>query len=112
MTGGHPSKLYNYDVNLPKTVMDMTKNFKEYINFLNSIYMKNRNASINNEYEKDKEEIEKNIETGYYQQAIVHMMKIMPKKNKQITPSQAKEILNIYKEYLDILLPNFLTINL
>lgn len=55
---------------------------------------------------------QKNIETGYYQQAIVHMMKIMPKKNKQITPSQAKEILNIYKEYLDILLPNFLTINL
>ena len=112
MTGGHPSKLYNYDVNLPKTVMDMTKNFKEYINFLNSIYMKNRNVSINNEYEKDKEEIEKNIETGYYQQAIIDMMKIMPKKNKQITPSQAKEILNIYKEYLDILLPNFLTINL
>ena len=54
----------------------------------------------------------RNIETGYYQQAIVHMMKIMPKKSKQITPSQAKEILNIYKEYLDILLPNFLTINL
>jgi len=47
------------------------------------------------------------IISGYYQQAIIHMMKIMPKKNKQITPSQAKEILNIYKEYLDILLPLF-----
>lgn len=112
MTGGHPSKLYNYDVNLPKTVMEMTRNFKEYINYLYSIYLKDKKAIATNELEKDKNEILKNIEAGYYQQAIVHMMKIMPKKYKNITPNQAKEILQIYQEYLDILLPNFLTVTL
>lgn len=112
MTGGHPSKLYNYDINLPNTVMEMTKNFKEYIDYLNAVYLKDRQAKVTNNFEKDRKEIEKNIEAGYYQQAIVHMMKIMPKKYKNTTPSQAKEILQVYQEYLDILLPNFLTVTL
>lgn len=112
MTGGHPSKLYNYDINLPNMVMEMTRNFREYINYINSIYLKNRGAVQTNEFENDKKEIEKNIENGYYKQSIIHMMKIMPKKYKNITPNQAKEILKIYQQYLEILLPNFLTINL
>ena len=40
------------------------------------------------------------------------MMKIIPKKHKNVTPNEAKEILKIYHEYLDILLPEFLTVKL
>lgn len=112
MTGGHPSKLYNYDINLPNAVIEMTKNFKEYINYLYSVYLKDKDSRETEELKIDREQIEKNIESGYYQQAIIHMMKIIPKKHKNVTPNEAKEILKIYHEYLDILLPEFLTVKL
>lgn len=112
MTGGHPSKLYNYDLNLPSEVMRMTRYFKEYINYLYSTYLKNKNISIVESLDKERTEIQKNIENGYYQQAIVYMMKIMPKLNKDITSEKAKAILELYKEYLEILVPNFLNIEL
>ena len=112
MTGGHPSKIYSYDTNLPQKIKKMTQDFKEYLNYLNSIYFRDVKAPIKNIYYRDKQEIEKDIEEGYYQQAIIHIMKIMPKKNKNISPSQAKEILKIYKEYLDILVPDFMNIEI
>ena len=112
MTGGHPSKLYNYDIDLPNNVLKMTNEFKEYINYLNSKYLNNKDINLNNEFKNDRIEIEKNINEGYYQQAITHMMKIMPKKYREISSEQAKELLSIYKEYLDILVPNFINIML
>ena len=38
MTGGHPSKLYNYDLNLPNEIMKMTNYFMEYVNYFRNIY--------------------------------------------------------------------------
>lgn len=112
MTGGHPSKLYNYDTNLPNEIAIMTEYFKEYVNYLYSIYLQNRTVEATNDFSKDRLEIERNIEQGYYKQAIIHMMKIMPKNNKEIKASRAKEILGIYHDYLEILVPNFLNIKL
>ena len=112
MTGGHPSKLYNYDINLPNEIAKMTEYFKEYVNYLYSIYLKDRTVEATNDFSKDRLEIERNIEQGYYKQAIIHMMKIMPKNNKEIQAFRAKEILGIYHDYLEILVPNFLNIKL
>ena len=112
MTGGHPSKLYNYDINLPNEIAKMTEYFKEYVNYLYSIYLQDKNVETTNDFAEDRIEIEKNIEQGYYKQAIIHMMKIMPKNNKEIKAPKAKEVLRIYHDYLEILVPNFLNIKL
>ena len=112
MTGGHPSKLYNYDINLPTEVSKMTEYFKEYINYLYSVYLQNKNNVDEIELKEERDEIKKYIEQGYYKQAIVYMMKIIPKKNRNINATQAKAILNLYSEYLEILVPNFLEVKL
>ena len=52
------------------------------------------------------------IEEGYYKQAIILMMKIIPKQNKNVDSAKAKEILGIYKEFLDIIVPNLLNVKL
>lgn len=112
MTGGHPSKLYNYDVNLPNEVVKMTNYFKEYVNYLYSVYLQNKDVVSTNELENERKLIEKNIEEGYYKQAIVQMMKIIPKNNKNVSSSKAKEILEIYKEYLEIVAPGIIQVKL
>lgn len=111
MTGGHPSKLYNYDLNLPNEVVEMTKYFKEYINYLNSVYLKNKCENIYT-LEQDREKVKEYIEEGYYKQAIIHMMRIIPKNNKNINASRARAILELYNEYLEILVPGLLNIKL
>lgn len=112
MTGGHPSKLYNYDLNLPNEIVKMTNYFMEYVNYLYSKYLQDININPTNELEKEKNEIMSYIEEGYYKQAIILMMKIIPKQNKNVDSAKAKEILGIYKEFLDIIVPNLLNVKL
>ena len=112
MTGGHPSKLYNYDLNLPNEIMKMTNYFMEYVNYLYSKYLQNTKVNATNELIKERKEITNYIEQGYYKQAIILMMKIIPKNNRIIDSAKAKEILEIYKEFLDIIVPNLLNVKL
>ena len=112
MTGGHPSKLYNYDLNLPNEIVKMTNYFMEYVNYLYSKYLQDININPTNELEKERNEIMSYIEDGYYKQAIILMMKIIPKQNKNVDSAKAKEILGIYKEFLDIIVPNLLNVKL
>lgn len=112
MTGGHPSKLYNYDLNLPNEIMKMTNYFMEYVNYLYSKYLQNTKVNATNELIKERKEITNYIEQGYYKQAIILMMKIIPKNNRIINSAKAKEILEIYKEFLDIIVPNLLNVKL
>ena len=112
MTGGHPSKLYNYDLNLPNEIMKMTNYFMEYVNYLYSKYLQNTKVDATNELIKERKEITNYIEQGYYKQAIILMMKIIPKNNRIIDSAKAKEILEIYNEFLDIIVPNLLNVKL
>lgn len=112
MTGGHPSKLYNYDLNLPNEIMKMTNYFMEYVNYLYSKYLQNTKVNATNELIKERKEITNYIEQGYYKQAIILMMKIIPKNNRIIDSAKAKEILEIYNEFLDIIVPNLLNVKL
>ncbi len=112
MTGGHPSKLYNYDLNLPSEIIKMTNYFMEYVNFLYSKFLQNTEVRSTNELNRERKEITNYIEQGYYKQAIILMMKIIPKNNRNINSAKAKEILEIYKEFLDIIVPNLLNVKL
>ena len=112
LTGGHPSKIYHYDDNLPDQASKMLNNFINYILYLLAIKeesiddnLDDRNRIFLDNIEKN---IEKYIETGFFKQAIVELISIIPKKYKKVDRKMADKILEIYSQYLDIFLPGLL----
>ena len=112
LQGGHPSKTYEYDQYLSIKVDKLIANFTNYFTYLFSLA--NKEINIENA-EKDNlpikticNTIEKNINNGYYRQAIIELLSVVPKKYKIKTARSARSLVAIYKRYLDILLPGFL----
>lgn len=114
LQGGHPSKTYEYNQSLPIEADKLINNFTNYFIYLFSLVNKEINI------EKAKKEnlpikticdtIEKNINNGYYRQAIIELLSFIPQKYKIRTGKSARSLIAIYKRYLDILLPNLLEI--
>jgi leucyl-tRNA synthetase len=112
LTGGHPSKIYHFDNHLPAQADEMINKFTSY--FLHLLIIKNR-ASRNikddmSVFELDEFVIgvEKYIKDGYFRQAIIELISVIPKKYKQPNKKVAGQLLVVYKKYLDIFLPGFL----
>ena len=112
LQGGHPSKTYKYDQTLPAQIDKLLANFVSYYTYLLSLT--NKEIHIKN---TDKEElptkiicdtIEKNIERGYYRQAVIELLSFLPSKYNVKTSKSARSLIAIYKKYLGILLPSLL----
>jgi leucyl-tRNA synthetase len=112
LQGGHPSKTYTYDHNLPGQIDKLLANFTSWYTYLLSLA--NKEIRIKN---TNKEElpikiicdtIEGNIDGGYYRQAVTELLSILPKKYKVRTAKSARSLIAIYKKYLGVLLPSLL----
>jgi len=112
LTGGHPSKIYHYDHNLPGQSSKMLDNFINYILYLLAIKDESTEDNPDNGnrifLDNIEKSIEKYIENGFFKQAIVELISIIPKKYKKVDRTTADKILRIYSQYLDIFLPGLL----
>ena len=114
--GGHPSKMYEYDKNLPiqadRLLVEFYKHFNHLINIVGNEFVSDKEQQANPRIVTMSSEIEKNIEQGYYRQAIIELLSILPKKyKKNINNQDAKFLLLVYKKYSSILLPGLLDKN-
>lgn len=110
LQGGHPSKTYNYDHTLPVQIDKLLTNFINYYTHL-LLVAKKYNKKVNERKSLIKiirETIEKYIEKGYYRQAIIELLSILPKKYKINVDISASNLIAIYKDYLGILVPSLL----
>jgi len=110
--GGRPSKTYTYDQTLPMQIDKLLAGFTSYYTYLLSLA--NKEIRIKN---TNKEElpikticntIERNIDSGYYRQAVIELLSILPKKYKIRTAKSARSLIAIYKKYLGVLSPGLL----
>jgi leucyl-tRNA synthetase len=114
--GGHPSKMYNYDKTLPIQADKLLNNFISHYTHLLSIIDKRGYRDRSQEESPTIESIksicnniEKNIQKGYYRQAIIEFLSILPKEYyKSPTIKTARLLISVYKKYIDILLPSLL----
>jgi len=112
LQGGHPSKTYTYDHSLPGQIDKLLANFTSYYTYLLSLAHKE--IRIKNTDKEDLpikticDTIEKNIERGYYRQAIIELLSTLPKKYKVTTAKSARSLIAIYKKYLSVLSPSLL----
>lgn len=112
MQGGHPSKTYNYSAENIKDINKMLSNFVNYYIYLITIAESGRKQKGERvPYQEICESLDKLIETGYYRQAIIELLSLLPKRFGVITSSNmARELMKIYTTYLNILLPSLLQI--
>lgn len=108
MTGGHPSKMYAYDENLPQSTANMTRFFGEFVSYLKSVCLNRRDASVGVDLSEDEKMILAYIDDGYFRQAIIHMMVIMPKKYGTADPAAAAALIAMYKRIMEFILPGFI----
>jgi len=113
LTGGHPSKIYNYDYKLIGEIETLLNNFSTHVAKLNIIIEK-KNDNHDNlqifpiELNDKIEDINKYIEKGYFRQAIIEIISIIPKNYKNPDYHTAVSLLSLYNKYLEILIPGFL----
>lgn len=110
--GGHPSKTYDYDESLPAQADKLLNNFTNYYTYLISLANK---EIYTDGAEKEKlaietiyDVLEGNIRKGYYRQAIIELLSILPTKYKSPTSKTAYLLISLYEKYLIILLPSLL----
>ena len=112
LTGGHPSKMYEYDKTLPFQADNLLNNFISHYIHLASITSRKIQRSVKERkstIELICSDIEENIAKGYYRQAIIELLSILPQKYyKSLTINTAHILMSVYNEYLNVLLPGLL----
>ncbi len=108
LTGGHPSKIYQYDINLPEQADKLLKKVTNYIMYLTTLV--NNVVSEEDDYifrlmDKKMENLLKN---GYYKQIILELITIIPRQFRNPNSKTASKLLSIYKKYFDIILPGLI----
>jgi leucyl-tRNA synthetase len=110
--GGHPSKAYNYDKTLPAQSDKLLNNFTNYYNYLTSLaggeIRPSKIESANSPVKVFSDIVEENINKGYYRQAIIELLAILPTKYETPTCKTARLLMSVYEKYLDVLLPGLL----
>jgi len=111
--GGHPSKMYEYDNALPSQADKLLNNFISHYKYLLSVIgnsgHKDKSMGKNQAIEMFCKNIQENIEKGYYRQAVIELLSILPREyQKSSTIETALILLSAYKKYSDILLPSLL----
>jgi len=107
LTGGHPSKPYSYSKDLPEQSRKLISEFTSYYLYLRSMI----NTPLKTSNPKFKkiiffgQNIEKKLESGYFRQAVLEVLSIIPKKFRNLNKDEYAGVLGICDKYLDILLP-------
>ena len=102
LSGGNISKTYNYDRLLPHTARKMLLEFTDYLIFLKSAYTDGLQANNIDEYDSN---IGKYINDGYLQRAVIELLVNIPAQNKRPNLNTRKRLLELYRKYLNIFLP-------
>ncbi len=111
LTGGHLSKMYEYDKTLPVQSDKLLNNFISHYAHLLSIVDKGvyGGRSQGESIKSICNNIEENIQKGYYRQAVIELLSILPKEYyKSPAIKTARFLISVYKKYIDILLPGLL----
>lgn len=103
-TGGHPSKMYNYNVDNTKAINEMLDNFYNYINYINAQLIDYQDNDI--KYMSNFDYLNNLLHEGYYQQTLVEIMKIIPKTCYNCTKEELYKMKNTIKYFLEVLLPD------
>lgn len=113
LTGGHPSKIYHYDKNLPEQANKLLKRMQSYISYLITLTykeyekVKRKIAEPNKELLVLEKRLEKLLINGSYRNVLLELGAIIPKKYNDIDKDEAEQLQNIYMKYLGYLLPSF-----
>lgn len=103
-TGGHPSKMYNYTEENISIIKKMLQEFYDYIVYLNSQLLNEKNDFVGYVGEFDK--IDKELKEGFYQQVLVDLMKNLKKKYSNSEKEDLMKVKNTLKYFMNILLPD------
>lgn len=111
--GGHPSKMYEYDKTLPiqadKLLNNFISHYKHILSIVGDEIHKDKSQGKNQAIELVCNNIQENIEKGYYRQATIELLSILPKEYYKSPINETVLILiSAYKKYSDILLPSLL----
>lgn len=105
MCGGHPSKNYNYDENIIRIVEEILSKYIKFMRKINPLHKKVV-CYKTNILKEEELLIKKNIEEGYFGQAISLIMQIIPSKNKKnINDVIKQDMTYLCDQYLEVLLP-------
>ena len=104
MSGGNISKTYNYEKGLPETAKRMLDNFSDYHVFLKSDFKCGTQEIEIRDYS---EQINSYIKDGYFRQAIIVLLSIIPSIFKNPSSRSKAVLLTFYKDYLHILIPDY-----
>lgn len=112
LTGGHPSKIYQYDMNLPEQADKLLKKIINYITYLTTLVNGGTVSELgednNYNFELMDKKIENLLKSGYYRQIILELITIVPKQFRNPNSKTASKLLNIYRKYFDIILPGLI----
>ncbi|KKQ94918.1 MAG: hypothetical protein UT66_C0004G0034 [candidate division CPR2 bacterium GW2011_GWC1_39_9] len=111
LAGGHPSKIYQYDTNLPQQADKLLKKVTNYTTYLTTLTVDEKIESDENDLlglEILDKKIENLLKSGYYRQVILELITIVPKNFRNPDSRSAIKLLNIYKKYFNILLPSLI----
>lgn len=108
MQGGHPSKAYKYDESLIAQINRMLKSFERYYISLYTLTPCRNPEKSQEMFKQIFKNLDANIENGYFRQAIIELFLIIPKKYNTKNQNSTHDLINLYKKYLEILLPGLL----
>ncbi len=115
MCGGHPSKEYEYDKWSPEQADKLLNNFINYYTYLVSIANNEISWIEKGDDVRDIESfriiishLEEIISKWYYRQAIVELLSVLPSKYQNPSQNEAKLLISLYEDYLNMLLPSLL----
>lgn len=110
LTGGHPSKIYQYDVGLPDQADKLIKKVLNYVTYLATLI--NTSTPEEDFSDPDFEFMDKKLNSllrdGYYRQMILELITVIPKQFRTLNSGSAEKLFNIYRKYFDILLPGLM----
>ena len=105
LCGGHPSKNYSYDANIPKQAIQMIENFLPIYQQLKtfSCHIKAVNKELLYKLEL---KLQNSIDNYYFKQAIIDLLVTIPKSISQdIMSQEAATYISVFDKYLSILIP-------
>lgn len=111
LTGGHPSKMYEYDKTLPVQAEKLLNDFTAHYTHLLALVGKSAKNNIGEQSELRSccERIEDAIERGHFRQATIELLANLPRTYyKSWTADLARDLMCLYQKYLGILLPGLL----
>lgn len=112
LTGGHPSKTYNFDPGVLALADSLAETAISFLTYLVAWKSKNKSNCADDIVSlvlDVSSNIDKNIERGYFRQAIIELLSVVPRKYSMLAHQYPVLLLSLYEKYLGILVPGLWT---